>query len=234
MTRRERERLMRRREIMEAARTVFAEKGYIHATLDEIAQRAEYGKGTLYNYFAGGKEDILFAICDEIYDDLCQLIQDAFSPQTMATKPFRDAFHKLVTSWIDFFVERQELFMIVVKEAYRMTFSDDRDKAAYFHRQGERVVNVLIPPLESAMQAGVLRPLPPHSVAHMILGNLKGIQMHMCLHAGDDCREHTHGDPVPGSFEAAAAFLTTMLCDGLLAQSEPYLATNTLETSQEA
>ncbi|NNE70602.1 MAG: helix-turn-helix transcriptional regulator, partial [Rhodothermales bacterium] len=48
-SRRERERLARRREILDAARTVFAERGFVGATLEEIASRAEFGKGTLYN-----------------------------------------------------------------------------------------------------------------------------------------------------------------------------------------
>ena len=53
--------------VLDAARTVFAEKGYADATLEEIAQRAEFGKGTLYNYFEGGKEEILFAVFDDLY-----------------------------------------------------------------------------------------------------------------------------------------------------------------------
>ena len=100
LSRRERERQNRRREILEAAQAVFAEKGYTHATLDEIAQRAEFGKGTLYNYFEGGKEDILFAIFDEIYDEMRQLIQEAFSPERMAARPFRKGLHDLVISWM--------------------------------------------------------------------------------------------------------------------------------------
>jgi AcrR family transcriptional regulator len=228
LSRRERERLMRRREIMEAAQAVFAEKGYTHATLDEIAQRAEYGKGTLYNYFEGGKEDILFAIFDGIYDDLCQLLQDALSSEKVAGRSFREAFHDLVIAWIDFFVERQEWFMILVKEAYRMVFDDDPGKASYFQMHAERIVHALCPALEAAMQTGELRPLPAPSVAHMILGNLKGIQMHMCLHT---CNE-AQGPPVLHSAEAAADFLTTMLCDGLVAPSPPYLASDSTPTIQ--
>ena len=222
LPRRERERLMRRREIMEAAQAVFAEKGYTHATLDEIAQRAEYGKGTLYNYFEGGKEDILFAIFDEIYDDLCRLIQHAFSPETTQGRPFREAFHDLVIAWIAFFIERQELFMILVKEAYRMVFDDDPGRASYFQMHSQRLVNALAPALEAAMQTGELRPLPAHAVAHMILGNLKGIQMHISLQT---CQE-AQPDPALCSSEAAADFLTTMLCDGLMTQPTPTLASN--------
>ncbi|MFQ5568352.1 MAG: TetR/AcrR family transcriptional regulator [Rhodothermales bacterium] len=223
LSRRERERLMRRRDILEAAQTVFAEKGYTNATLDEIAQRAEFGKGTIYNYFEGGKEDILFAIFDGIYDDLCQLIRDAFTPETTTERSFREALHTFAESWIAFFAERQELFMILVKEAYRMVFSDDPGRAAYFQRQSESMVTMLTPALEAAMQTGELRPMPAHAVAHMILGNIKGLQMHMCLQ-DCSCREE---DGATISPDGAARFLTQMLCDGLLAQPQPYLPENT-------
>ena len=218
LSRRERERLMRRQEILEAAQAVFAEKGYTHATLDEIAQRAEYGKGTLYNYFEGGKEDILFATFDGIYDDMCQIIQDALSAEKVAARSFREAFHNLVVAWVAFFIERQELFMILVKEAYRMVFDDDPGKASYFQMHSERMVNALTPALEAAMETGELRQLPPHAVAHMILGNLKGIQMHMCLQKTEDAHEDT-----TRILSNAADFLTTMLCDGLVAQPSPIL-----------
>lgn len=229
LSRRERERLMRRRDILEAAQVVFAEKGYTHATLDEIAQRAEFGKGTLYNYFEGGKEDILFAIFDEIYDDLGQLVQDAFLPETIAVRPFRAAFHDFVVAWITFFIERQEMFMILVKEAYRMVFDEDPGKAAYFQMHSERMVQALTPALEAAMASGAMKPLPAHAVAHMILGNLKGLQMHLCLQHNDD---ETHTHTVVGSSEAAAHFLTTMLCDGLMTPSAATLAPDEPPTQQ--
>ena len=44
MTRRERERLKNRRTMLEAARAVFAEKSYADATVEEIAERAQFGK----------------------------------------------------------------------------------------------------------------------------------------------------------------------------------------------
>ncbi|TKX68113.1 TetR/AcrR family transcriptional regulator, partial [Halorubrum sp. GN11_10-6_MGM] len=65
LSRRERERRRRRQAMLDAARAVFAEEGYADATLDEIAERAEFGKGTLYNYFEGGKEELFLAVFDE-------------------------------------------------------------------------------------------------------------------------------------------------------------------------
>ena len=48
--------LERRDRILEAAIEVFAEKGYDRATVDDIAERADVGKGTIYNR-VGRKED---------------------------------------------------------------------------------------------------------------------------------------------------------------------------------
>ena len=64
LSRRKREKARHRREIMDIAITVFSEKGYHAATLDEIAQKAEFSKGALYLYFQN-KEDILFMILKE-------------------------------------------------------------------------------------------------------------------------------------------------------------------------
>jgi len=54
--RRERERQARREQILEAAEAVFLEKGFLNATTDEIAQRAEVAVGTLYLYFRSKEE----------------------------------------------------------------------------------------------------------------------------------------------------------------------------------
>lgn len=211
LSRRERERLLRRQAILQAARTVFAEKGYTHATLDEIAQLAEFGKGTLYNYFPDGKEEILFAILDEVYDGLCRLIHETFSPEPSADLAFRHVFHDFVEACFQFFFEQQDLFLILIKEAHRMIFGEEPEKAAYFYRQRERLVSALVPTIERAMARGELKPLSPHAVAHMILGNVNGCQIHICMEG----RDETCGNPTLAAPADAADFLTTMLLDGL-------------------
>lgn len=49
--RREREKQMRRQQILDAAREVFADKGFSGATMEEIARKADYKPATLYLYF---------------------------------------------------------------------------------------------------------------------------------------------------------------------------------------
>lgn len=46
-----------KRQILEAAKVLFLEKGFASATMDELAARVGYSKSTIYVYFTG-KEDI--------------------------------------------------------------------------------------------------------------------------------------------------------------------------------
>lgn len=56
--RRQQDRARRKQEILLAARAVFALNGFHRATVDQVAQRAEVAKGTIYLYFEN-KEAIL-------------------------------------------------------------------------------------------------------------------------------------------------------------------------------
>ena len=221
LTRKEKERLMRRQLMLDAACAVFAEKGYADATLEEVAQRAEFGKGTIYNYFEGGKEEILFAVFDDLYDALCRLVEETFNPNQLGERPFRVVFEGFLAAIFGFFRDRQDQFMIMMKEGHRMTFTDQPAKVAYFFNQSERVIQALKGPLESAMEKAVIRQLPPEAIAHMIMGNVKGYHMHMFMEefrcGAVNQKSEGDGRPwTPPSPEQAARFISTFLLDGIL------------------
>lgn len=60
-SRKERERLRHREEILSAALRLFAEKGFHNVSMQEIAAAAEFATGTLYNFFPS-KEDLFFEL----------------------------------------------------------------------------------------------------------------------------------------------------------------------------
>ncbi|NBB72290.1 MAG: TetR family transcriptional regulator [Bacteroidetes bacterium] len=212
LSRRERERLRRRQAMLRAAQSVFAEKGFARATLDEIAERAEFGKGTLYNYFEGGKEDLLFAVFDDLYDDVHVMLREAIAEPAPRQHPLRERFRTLVVEAFSFFLEREDLFMVLMKESYRLGFSENPEHAAYFQRQQERMVTALAPALEAAMERGEIQDLPAKGVAHMILENINGMLVHRAMmDRHEECAESILHDP-----EHAADFLTTILFDGLV------------------
>lgn len=212
LSRRERERQMRRDAMLDAARSVFAEKGYADATLDEIADRAEFGKGTLYNYFEGGKEDLLFAVFDDIIGQMESLIETVFQESLEGREPLRDAFHTFVERHFELIRDKQDLFLILVREAHLMAFSDDSDRMEFFRTQHERLLDALTPVLKEAMSRGEMKSLPPSSVANLLLANVRGMGTHCTLKQRQfPCEDQKFlRDP-----QMAADFLTTLLFDGL-------------------
>ncbi|MCX5643858.1 MAG: TetR/AcrR family transcriptional regulator [Phycisphaerae bacterium] len=60
-SRKERERLQHRQEILSAALQLFAEKGFHNVSMQEIATAAQFATGTLYNFFPS-KEDLFFEL----------------------------------------------------------------------------------------------------------------------------------------------------------------------------
>jgi AcrR family transcriptional regulator len=51
LSRRQREKLRQRQEMMDAALILFAEKGYHNVSMQEIAEQAEFAIGTIYKFF---------------------------------------------------------------------------------------------------------------------------------------------------------------------------------------
>lgn len=78
--RREREKQQRNDLIMDAALEVFAEKGLRNATMDDVAEKAEVSKGTIYLYFKS-KEHLFFAIDMRASEMLRQRFAEAASAE---------------------------------------------------------------------------------------------------------------------------------------------------------
>lgn len=76
LDRRLQERARRREDILLAARALFAEDGFRRATVEQIAQRAQIGKGTVYLYFPT-KEDILADLVLQALDELAGDLRQA-------------------------------------------------------------------------------------------------------------------------------------------------------------
>jgi AcrR family transcriptional regulator len=69
LSRKERNRLRHKDEILNSALTLFAEKGYPNVSMQEIADAAEFSVGTLYNLFASKD-----ALLDELLDRNTRLV----------------------------------------------------------------------------------------------------------------------------------------------------------------
>lgn len=207
LPRRERERLARRQAMLDAARSVFAERGFLNATLDEVAERAEFGKGTLYNYFPGGKDELLRAVLDGLFAELDALLGPFLAAPVEDAGAFRQALRDYLARSAGYFYRNQGLFRLLMREAWRLQLSVVEESRAYLHAQMERSVTALSGVLERAVAAGTIRPLPVRSLAHIILVSVPN---HVAAQEVAGWPE----DPAQAT-EEAADFLTTLLMDGM-------------------
>ena len=82
--RKDKEKNIRREDIINAAEKVFFLKGYDPSTMDEVAKIAEYSKKTLYSYFQS-KEQLLQAIIFRAFWTLNKMINTQLGDKTKLT-----------------------------------------------------------------------------------------------------------------------------------------------------
>ena len=106
-SRKERERESRRLAVLDAAEEVFAEKGFHDATVQEIAERAEFAVGTLYTMFQGK-----IAIYQELVEmRATQYVQRVQSTIQGLSDP-REKVAAIIEAKLKFFDERRRFFRI--------------------------------------------------------------------------------------------------------------------------
>jgi AcrR family transcriptional regulator len=165
LTRKEREKLNRRKEILEAALNLFASKGFMNTTLDEIAEASEFGKGTLYNYFKN-KEEIINSIIEDVLNQNLSSIKEADS----SVKEFV-GFINLYTSLIfDYCLKNRNAFILLAEYYIQKMKRDTHEKKKdTFMKIHEQIDNILIKRIEEAIRSKEIK-------------NLNALQLHMLYH----------------------------------------------------
>lgn len=97
-----------RKRLKEAALDVFSEKSVDAATVEEITQKADLGKGTLYRHFED-KEEIVVTLVEEAVEHLIELIRAYDSaPETL-----EDMLEHLLNAHYKFSVDAKEEFLLL-------------------------------------------------------------------------------------------------------------------------
>jgi AcrR family transcriptional regulator len=106
--RKQREKELRRSQILEAAEKIFIKKGLQMTTMDEIADACELSKGTVYLYFKN-KEELIFNSLIGILDTFIGIIESNLSQCT--TYESRAA--SIGESYLEFYKKHPSQFMIL-------------------------------------------------------------------------------------------------------------------------
>lgn len=173
--RREREKLTRRKEILDAARQVFAVKGYGDTTLDDVAELAEFGKGTLYNYFTN-KEALFATVLGDSFNQILEYTTQIF--RTDGT--LEQKIEQFVRRTLEYFFSDPESFHLMTREAT--------------HLRGSNPLLHLLPQLLDIIAQAVateqrkrklISAVQPHNMALLLVHMIFGQYMMYCFQC--DC-----------------------------------------------
>ncbi|MDN5331081.1 MAG: hypothetical protein PWP45_306 [Tepidanaerobacteraceae bacterium] len=103
----------RKRQILEAAIEVFAEKGYNGAKTKEIAERAGVSEGTVFKYFKTKKDILLSLLNTSTIDALNQMVLEAESEG----KDLQEVLELLLRKYATFVKDNFELMKLIFYES---------------------------------------------------------------------------------------------------------------------
>jgi len=111
LSRKERDKQLRKSDIMQAAERVFALKGYHNAAMQDIAREAEYATGTVYLYFKD-KQMLYFSLLEEKMKNLTAALKE----NTAHIADAEDKLRIFVQETLSFFDRNQDFFRIFFSE----------------------------------------------------------------------------------------------------------------------
>ena len=158
-TRRDRQIQRKRQEILAAATQVFARKGYASTTTKDIANEADLGESTLYNYFES-KRDILLAILEEnhvLFDTLFEMTQGLAN---------RNSLIELFDRTLEIFSERIFFLRTILSEAW----VDNDVLNNYVVLRLKQASQLIEDFIAIQIKAGVFRPIDPAMGSRLALG----------------------------------------------------------------
>lgn len=146
-----------RRQLIDSARVLFAQQGYVATSITDVVERAEVGtRGAYYHHFAD-KEDLFRAVFEEVERDLVL--------RAIADPPDGDPWSRLITGLHRFLdgaldPEVQQIMLVdapaVIGWRARRTI------------EGANSIAAITRVLEQAMADGVIADLPAESLAHIV------------------------------------------------------------------
>ena len=186
----------RRNQILDAATTVFAEKGFHRATIKDIARAAGIADGTIYTYFSS-KTEVLLGILNRLNESTEREMQFALGSE----QDVRAFFKAYVRQRISLIWPNAEVFRAVLPEM--LVNAELRD---LYYQQ------VLVPTFRVAehyflaqMEEGQLCKVDVPLAVRAIAGTVFGLLMTQLL--GDEL--------IAARWEELPEVLTTLMFDGL-------------------
>lgn len=151
----------RRDKILEAAVEVFAEKGFERATIDDIAERAGVGKGTIYRR-VGKKQDFTDLLLQHAAKLTFDGIEMEIKKRTDPLLQFKEAVYALCDVY-----ERNLSLMMLVCSQMALQADQDIKKSSdvYKHKDVSRLFDLVEGILCKAVEKGQIRHVDTHTLS---------------------------------------------------------------------
>jgi AcrR family transcriptional regulator len=163
------QKLDRRRQIMEAAKAVFADAGYHGASIHAIIERAQIARGTFYLYFES-KAAVFDSILDEAMRELRGRIH-RIDVETPGAVPPQQQLRDQVSGTLDYIVHDRALATLLLSAGH----TPDAEAAERLDQFFAEVRGLLERAMESGMEIGLLRKVHPQLAAAAMLGMFRGV-----------------------------------------------------------
>jgi TetR/AcrR family transcriptional regulator, fatty acid metabolism regulator protein len=188
----------RRRQILDAAVRVFADKGFTQCRVSDIAEEAGVAYGLVYHYF-GAKDEVLDTLFLERWDVMVALIGDIDRQQI----PARDKLYAIASFIVDSYRHDPDLMKVIIVEVTRAANTFGRthvDKIMQAYAGIGRIV-------EQAQQVGAFRAeIDAMFAAQAFYGLIEQVLTQWIF----------TGLPVPAEeFEHVKTEIVEMICGGL-------------------
>jgi AcrR family transcriptional regulator len=165
----ERAKQERRRQIMDAAKAVFADAGYHGASIHAIIERAEIARGTFYLYFES-KATVFDSILDRAMTDLLARIHRIAVDDPTAPPP-QVQLRAQVIAALEYVVQDRALAILLLSASH----TPDAEAAERLDQFFAEVRDLLRRALETGMELGLVRQCNAELVAAAMHGMIRGV-----------------------------------------------------------
>ncbi|WP_078432141.1 TetR/AcrR family transcriptional regulator [Metabacillus halosaccharovorans] len=107
----------KQQKIVEAAITIFAEKGYANTSTSEIAKAAGVAEGTIFRHY-GTKDNLLLSVILPFFKESFPIMAEEVFNEIMSSNvhTFEEFLKAFLKNRINFFFENKEIAKVVIKE----------------------------------------------------------------------------------------------------------------------
>jgi AcrR family transcriptional regulator len=160
LSRREREKLWQRRQMLDAALGLFSERGYHNVSMHQIAERSEFAIGTLYKFFKN-KEDLYRALVTEKSKEIFDALAEPLSTDGDTLAVLKD----YLENRANIVAEVAPLIRMHMAVAQGMSININAEVEKEHRRFHERHMAKLAAVMKEGIRKKILRGLDPESMA---------------------------------------------------------------------